>query len=86
MQLDNAKVPSEDHFVNAQEDNESQWNLYYPATMSLCTFTTQSFSKWRNSYYQNILVPLKTCTDRMTSDFVVQNDEDPASKSKGEHV
>ena len=22
----------------------------------------------------------------MTSDFVVQNDEDPASKSKGEHV
>ena len=54
--------------------------------MSPYTFTTQSFSKLWNHYFQSILVPLKTCTDRMTSDFVVQNDEDPALRSKGKHV
>ena len=43
LHLDNAKVPYEDHFVNAQEDNKSRWNLYYLVAVSLCIFTTQSF-------------------------------------------
>ena len=53
-QLDNAEVPSRDHLVDAQDDNESQHSFYHPSTVNTCIYTTPSFSKWWDSYYKSI--------------------------------